>query len=527
MLQPSDISHGATSPLRYSLRTCLLLLAAVCVVPPFLISASLLYSNYQLQRAQIEQNTLLLARKVVSDIDSEMAGIESALKVLASAPELQSGDLGSFHQRARNALSSGKMYNYVLINHEGEQVLNTLLPYGGSALPLKDNPAQLQDVFTRETTVLTDMFTGPVTHKPAVAMGVPVRVQDRILYSLNIGLAPARLSDILARQGLPDQWLIAVLDTSGTIVARSRDEERYQGQKAVPELVQATARQHEGQLQALTKEGIPVFTAFARSSRWHWSVAVGAPIAKLEEKIWAMLWKVLAGTAMALLLSLLLALWLTRKVLNTVLALNDAAKTLSTGKEVQLPDIQFREAEAVGEALREAARAMEQVKYMAHHDNLTGLANRALFMEFASRQLALCARHQEQMAILAIDLDGFKAVNDTQGHATGDEVLTAVARRIEGLIRGSDTAARLGGDEFMILLAEADAASAAHTAERLVEQLAAPYPMTPCHVSASVGIAVYPTDGTTLQALMVQADQALYAAKAAGKQCFVEASTRA
>lgn len=524
-MQNQSILSNAAVRHRYSLRTSLLWLAAVCVLPTSLISASLLYSNYQLRRAQLEQNTLLLARKVVSDIENEMSAIESALKVLATAPEFASGDFRGIHQRARGALSSGTVYNYILTDRKGEQLLNTLRPYG-EPLPTQGNPAQLERVFTLETTVLTDLFIGPVTHKPAIAMGVPVRVHDKVLYSLNIGLAPDRLNEILARQRLPEQWLIAVLDTSGTIVARSRDEDRFLGQKAVPELLQAVTSQREGQFQTQTKEGIPVFTSFARSNRWNWSVAVGAPVAKLEAEIWDLLWRVFAGTALALVAGLLLALWLARRVLATVRGLNDAAKALYTGGQAQLPDIQFREAEAVGEAIREASHAMEQVKYMAHHDTLTGLANRALFTEFASKQLALSERHQESMALIAIDLDGFKEVNDTQGHAMGDEVLIAVARRIENVLRSSDTAARLGGDEFMVLLAETDIDSATRTADRLVEQLAEPYPMTPCRVSASVGVAVYPAHGTQLQELMSQADKALYAAKAAGKRRAVLAGTQ-
>jgi diguanylate cyclase (GGDEF)-like protein len=140
-----------------------------------------------------------------------------------------------------------------------------------------------------------------------------------------------------------------------------------------------------------------------------------------------------------------------------------------------------------------------------------------LFNSEARRQLALAARQSDSMAIIALDLDGFKHVNDTYGHAAGDDVLVEVARRLNSTLRTSDIAARLGGDEFVVLLCGANAVTAEQTASRMIARLAQPYANLPCTVSASAGISVYSQHGTQLDALMAAADQALYAAKAAGK----------
>jgi len=188
---------------RSSLRARLFWLVAVCVLPLIGTSSLLLYQNYELRREHIEQNTLLLARKVMSDLERELAAIEAGLKVLATSSDLESQDFRSFHQRASQALASGIVRNYILTDANGHQVVNTLVPFG-SDLPQRGTPAQLAQVFSQQKTVLTDLFVGPVTGQPVLAMGVPVQVNGQIRYSLNIGLQPLRLNELLKRQQLPE-----------------------------------------------------------------------------------------------------------------------------------------------------------------------------------------------------------------------------------------------------------------------------------------------------------------------------------
>jgi diguanylate cyclase (GGDEF)-like protein len=509
LVELHDASHS-------SLRARLLWLVAVCVLPLVLTVAGLLYHNHELRRIQIEQSTLLLARKVMADVDSELSAIEAGLKVLATSPDLMSGDFRSFHLRARDALAPGIVSNYILTDDQGRQLLNTLIPFG-VALPSQGTPGQLAKVFTEKTTVLTDLFIGPVTHKPVLAMGVPVQVGDGIPFSLNIGLTPARLNEMLHRQDLPDGWLIGVLDSQGVIIARSRESERFVGQKAVAPLLQSHLLQQEGELETVTKEGIPVFTAHVKSQRWHWGVVVGAPVQLLRQDLFVLWSRVLLATGVACALGWWLALHLTRQLVSSVQELNQAALDLCEGHPVVLPKIQWHEAQAVGAAIMRAAQAMEQEKYRAQHDSLTGLSNRALFYELVQRQLALAQRRHVCFAIAVIDLDGFKAVNDTDGHAAGDAVLKATAQRMKDQLRVADTPARLGGDEFAVLLCDTELALAGTTLERVVHALSLPHEATSCHVSASAGVAFYPQHGTTVDALMAQADRALYEAKRAGK----------
>lgn len=176
----------------------------------------------------------------------------------------------------------------------------------------------------------------------------------------------------------------------------------------------------------------------------------------------------------------------------------------------------LREQEA---ALRESEARMA---HMAHHDALTGLPNRAMFQDLLRQAIARAERTGGRFALLYIDLNGFKPINDTHGHGAGDEVLREVARRLTGALRTADTVARIGGDEFAILLMEQEDARAAseQVAAKCSDAVSAPMELAPMEVEVvpvtvglSVGIAVYPEDGQTARDLLIHADQAMYAVK--------------
>ena len=505
-----------TANRRTSLRRDLGLLVVVCVIPAALVSALLAFSTYKLQRQNVEQQTTLVAQAVLSDLEREIASIESALKTLATSDELASADFKSFHQRARDALGPGIVYNYVLTDPQGRQILNTLQPYG-AALPTTGTPPQLARVFSDKVPVLTDMFIGPVTRMPVLAMGVPVGAGNGVAYSLNVGIEPRRIGDIVARQPLPDGWLVAVLDSSGTIVARSRDADRFVGQKAVPEVLAAIEKMRNGRIESLTKEDVPVVTAFMTSIPLRWTVVVGAPKSELQSEVYTQM----LGIALAILLAIGAGLFLARRislrVLSVVDQLSEAAVSLGRGEEVSLPAMELQEAKAVGDAMEQAGQAMKKVRFLAQHDALTELPNRLLFDEVAQRNMAAAQRSGQPMALLAVDLDGFKAVNDTMGHAAGDLVLKEVARRLLGAIRASDIAARIGGDEFFVVLTGMHRESAMEIAQRLVGLLSQPYPDVSLALSASIGVAMYPEHGDSVAVLAASADLALYSAKDSGK----------
>jgi diguanylate cyclase (GGDEF)-like protein/PAS domain S-box-containing protein len=165
----------------------------------------------------------------------------------------------------------------------------------------------------------------------------------------------------------------------------------------------------------------------------------------------------------------------------------------------------------------------ELIWHQANYDALTGLPNRRLFHDRLEQDLKKSHRQNLTLALLFIDLDRFKEVNDTLGHAAGDQLLREATRRITLCIRESDTVARLGGDEFMVILAGVtDPAIVDRVAEKLIHELERPFHLGAdnANVSASVGIALYPNDALDADTLLKNADQAMYVAKSHGRSCF-------
>jgi diguanylate cyclase (GGDEF)-like protein len=165
----------------------------------------------------------------------------------------------------------------------------------------------------------------------------------------------------------------------------------------------------------------------------------------------------------------------------------------------------------------------ERVEYLAYHDGLTTLPNRSLFSKLLIQDINQAHRYNGQLAVLFLDLDRFKQINDTLGHDAGDLLLQEVGRRLKGCLRESDAVARVGGDEFVVLLpALEEEKQVAMVAKKILTSIAMPFALTgqEFRVTASVGISVYPQDGQDEQTLMKNADIAMYQAKAEGKNNF-------
>ncbi len=170
-------------------------------------------------------------------------------------------------------------------------------------------------------------------------------------------------------------------------------------------------------------------------------------------------------------------------------------------------------------AQRRERDALRRIEWLAHFDSVTALPNRALLADRLAQETARARRAGQCFALLLFDLDGFKDVNDTWGHAAGDRVLAAVAERARKCVRASDTVGRLGGDEFMAILPETTADGALAVAEKLRGSLRESYALDGAlaRVGVSVGVAIFPTHGEDPEALLHAADGALYRAKREGK----------
>jgi diguanylate cyclase len=183
-------------------------------------------------------------------------------------------------------------------------------------------------------------------------------------------------------------------------------------------------------------------------------------------------------------------------------------------------EAEVREREALELELHAARAQEEAARHAAFHDPLTLLPNRMLFNDRLEHGLAQAVRHARTLAVMFIDLDGFKAINDTQGHQAGDAVLKAVALRLGAMTREEDTLSRHGGDEFLYLLLELGSVNDAKLiAEKINQSINEPFLVSAgegrlsLQIGASIGIAIFPVDGTTAASLIRSADQAMYRAK--------------
>ena len=161
-------------------------------------------------------------------------------------------------------------------------------------------------------------------------------------------------------------------------------------------------------------------------------------------------------------------------------------------------------------------RLRAEFEHIASHDPLTQVLTRRVFMDACTQELARCRRHGRSMALLLLDIDHFKAINDTHGHQTGDQVLVDFSRRIAGLLRRPDLLARFGGEEFVLLLPETSQEEAVAVAERILARVAEPVEGLP-PITVSIGVATNRPDEAEIDALLARADRALYKAKDEGR----------
>ncbi|MEH6437965.1 sensor domain-containing protein [Massilia sp. DD77] len=213
-------------------------------------------------------------------------------------------------------------------------------------------------------------------------------------------------------------------------------------------------------------------------------------------------------------------------LVDDVTAQREAADAIRRARDELEVRVAERTAELAGanallqDEIVERRQAEARVHHMAYHDSLTGLPNRALLSDRLDCAIRGAQRSGHKLALMFIDLDRFKNINDSLGHLTGDHLLREVAKRLVVAVRASDTVARLGGDEFVVLLPDiADGEECRLVGDKIIEALSSPFPFEgrSLHISPSIGICVYPDDGSDVETLMRHADAAMYHAKGAGR----------
>jgi len=344
-----------------TIRSKLALIVLACAVPAVIGYALLINHYYDREREQLRLGNLLTARTLVQGVDRDLNSAKFAVLALSNSRNIVLGDFAAFHAEASKLLSvEFPGYNFVLADSTGQLVVNTLRPYG-QALPRHANPQLQQQVLSTGKPVISNLFIGDVARRPLVAIEVPVRVAGKIRYTLGVGLLPERLGQMLTAQHLHLDSIAAIFDSEGVIVARTHLADRFVGQKGAPLLLAHMALAMEGDVQATTVEGTPVYSYFSRSPVSHWAVAIGVPRSAVRAVLLhSIVWVALIVFSI-LLAGFGLSWYMGGSIRRTVMALAAPADGIGMGMQATALSVSFKEAKAVATELAQCRYELESL----------------------------------------------------------------------------------------------------------------------------------------------------------------------
>ena len=521
-----------------SLRVRLLLLVLIANLPAL---GLMLYSALEQRQAaavEVQETALRLARLASSDQGRLIAGARQLLIVLAELSEVQRGSPQC------NGLFSKLLQQYPLYANLGVAARNGDIFC--SALPQSRvfsaaDRSWFQRAIQTKDFAIGDYQIGRITGKPTVNFGYPIlddrgRIKAVVFSALDL----AWLNHLAAEAQLPEGSTFTVTDQNGVILAHYPESERWVG-KSLPasSALEAMLTQRVGVAEAASLEGVPSlfgFTPFVGSKEGgDVYVSIGIPKEAAFAEVNRMLARNLFGLGLVSLLALVVA-WVGSDlfVLRRIDAILRATKRLATGDLTARAGPSYGEGELgiLSQTFDEMAGSLQayttQLEYQATHDALTGLPNGALLGDRLRQAVRHGERERKPQALLVIDLDRFKEINNTLGHSQGDVILREVGRRIRDMLRKSDTVARVVGDKYAALLPETGIEGAVVIAKKILKGLETPFSIEglALDVEASIGIVVYPDHGEEADLLIQRGDVAMYQAKEAPNGYAVYASER-
>lgn len=510
-------------------------LFATVLIPGLLVGTLLSYGIYQNERAWLEQSALQTTQALLKAVDSELIQAEFIARTLSKSEHLKGKNFSAFYDQASEVVKANNAGNtLVLTDLSGQQILNTAQAFG-VALPRHGPLDQFNRVLQTGRPAISNLHLDPTSQRSRLSIDVPVILDGQPVYVLSIGLMPEYFSRLLLEQNLPTGWIAAVLDTNNTVIARNLNPEKAVGQAATPDLQAQLRIRPDGTMASHSLEGTPTFLAFTRSATSHWTLIVGMTRDVLYQRLYRLL-AMVALAFLALMASGAVLTWtFTRYVRKALKALGAATDAAALGdKNAMAPISGLYEIDKLAEQFNEMQKSHKQmekvVRELAYYDPLTHLANRLLLRDRLTQAMMAGKRKGHYGALLFMDLDNFKSLNDTQGHGVGDLLLIEVARRLKSLVRGVDTVARFGGDEFVVLLQELShdkTTAQTHTgvlAEKIRSLLAEPYVLQLTddghfehRCTASIGAALFLDMDLSEEEVIKQADMAMYQAKKDGR----------
>ena len=394
-----------------------------------------------------------------------------------------------------------------------------------------------KEVYAKKRFIVSSPFRGLVTHRLVSVMSLPLMDDSgRMVGSVQLPIDLVNYRILPSKTSLSESSIIAIYDSQGTVVARSEDAEHYIGTIA-PEIRQSILgnAMHTGKfLSAQGKEQIFGYVPIAGTD-WYAVATIPTDVVLKDARDTAVL-SLLTGSSVLLLL-LLAGFYFSRMISEPIVAMQKTSSKVAAGdhservaisgpKEIHEVGTQFNlMMDAIEAHLSESREKQQVITKLAFFDPLTGLPNRALLTERIEQAIEQSRIRREVGAVFYIDLDRFKDVNDSRGHSAGDALLKLVAQRLNTLVDASDTLARMGGDEFVFIASglgknQDEALEAALTlGAKIRASLDMPFEFDG-HVanpSGSIGVTLFPKVGDTSDALLQEADMAMYRAKDNGR----------
>ncbi|HZX28551.1 MAG TPA: cache domain-containing protein, partial [Telluria sp.] len=228
-----------------SVRQVLFVIVLALVLPALLGAVVFAVRSYQERLANTKSITLQTARALTATVDGELSSMLHTVHTMASSPDLQQADFADFYRHATLVAQDVGALNFVLSDLHGQQILNTLRPLG-TPLPVHGNRPSFEQMIKTGKPIISDLFIGAVTRKPVLTVGVPIERNGKIAYTLDLGYLPDRFQQLLVQRQLPADWIVVIIDASGTVVARTHAPEKFVGGKAAASLLAQMARAPEG-----------------------------------------------------------------------------------------------------------------------------------------------------------------------------------------------------------------------------------------------------------------------------------------
>jgi len=336
----------------------LVILVLATVLPLVGLASFAMIRTVDDERVRIQRDINERVENLLASVDREISSIQMELQVLAVSPSLQSGDFAAFDRQMREALKI-QGTSIVLHDTKAQQLLSTNRPFG-ERLPRATNSEMHDRVVETGKPQISDLIIGAVLRRPILTVGVPVFRDGTVAYVLAMGLGPEILSALLDEQNLPPGWNAGIFDRNGLIVAHNQGVGRFIGQPAMPALRAQILKSFEGWFPSVTKEGLPVYSAFRRSPITGWTVAIGVPREFVDAPLRRTQWLAFGGGGVALGVSLALAWWMARAIRRPVESLTISARALGNAAPVGPPVGGVRELDQIGEALCATAAALDQ-----------------------------------------------------------------------------------------------------------------------------------------------------------------------